>query len=226
MTTAIKSTYLHSHPLFANVSEEKISAVADLMKVKTVSRGETISYGDGGYSKIYLLFFGKIKLAAFGDGEHELIKDIITSPDVFGNLCLDGKPSKDEYASALTNTAFIGMFTYLDFKELLQQNSMMAIAYANIVTEKLNRLEHRHSDLVFCDTKSRLINFIKKWAQSDGSKIGEKIILNNYLTHADIANSISSSRQSVNIILNELRDAGMLVYNRKQIELNNVFYLN
>ncbi len=226
MTTTIESTYLRNHPLFANMSEEKILEVAKLMKVKTVSRGETISLGDGVYSKIYLLFFGKIKLAAFGEGEHELIKDIITSPDVFGNLCLDGKPSKDEYAAALTDTACLGMFTYMDFKNLLQQNPLMAIGYAGMVTEKLNRLEHRHSDLVFCDTKSRLINFIKNWAQSDGNKIGGKIILHNYLTHADIGNSIAASRQSVNIILNELRDAGMLVYDRKQIELSNAFYLN
>jgi CRP/FNR family transcriptional regulator, cyclic AMP receptor protein len=51
-------------------------------------------------------------------------------------------------------------------------------------------------------------------------------VLNNYLTHTDIANFISTSRQSVNVLLNELRDSGMLYYNRKKIELNDPLIWN
>jgi CRP-like cAMP-binding protein len=54
----------------------------------------------------------------------------------------------------------------------------------------------------------------------DGSLIGNKIVLPNYLTHSDIAGFIATSRQSVNVLLNELRDSGLLCYNRKKIELN------
>jgi CRP/FNR family transcriptional regulator, cyclic AMP receptor protein len=81
-------------------------------------------------------------------------------------------------------------------------------------------MENRHSDLVFYDAKARLIRFIRNWAISDGNKVGDKIILENYLTHTDIANVIATSRQSVNVLLNELRDAGLLFYNRKRIELD------
>ena len=85
---------------------------------------------------------------------------------------------------------------------------MAALSYANTVNNKLRKLEGRHADLVFRDAKSRLIRFIKNWARTDGNRIGDKIILNNYLTHSDIAGVISTSRQSVNVLFNELRDAG------------------
>ncbi|MES1159556.1 MAG: Crp/Fnr family transcriptional regulator, partial [Bacteroidota bacterium] len=98
----------------------------------------------------------------------------------------------------------------------------MALDYAHTVNKKLKRLEDRHSDLVFRDAKSRLIRFIRTWARSDGNRIGDKIILNNYLTHSDIAGVIATSRQSVNVLFNELRDSGMLYYNRKRIELNDM----
>jgi CRP/FNR family transcriptional regulator len=221
MTTEIKYVYLKNHPLFANVCEQKISEAASVMKIKTVYRGETVSYGDGEFSKIFLLIQGKIKIAEFNDSESELIKDIITAPDIFGDLSMEGHPSMDEYAEALAANTVVCVFNVPDFKKLLQENPMMAIAYANMVNGKLRRLEHRHSDLVFRDTKTRLIRFIKNWAQTDGNKVGDKIVLNNYLTHTDIANVIATSRQSVNVLLNELRDSGMLFYNRKQIELNN-----
>jgi CRP/FNR family transcriptional regulator len=87
-------------------------------------------------------------------------------------------------------------------------------------------LEVRHADLVFRDAKARLIRFIKNWARTDGSNVGDKIVLNNYLTHSDIAGFISTSRQSVNVLLNELRDSGLLHYNRKRIELNDPLVWN
>jgi CRP/FNR family transcriptional regulator len=108
-----------------------------------------------------------------------------------------------------------------DFRRIMGENPMMALAYANKVTGKLQRLENRHADLVYLDTRDRLIRFIKNWARADGSRIGDKIILNNYLTHSDIAGFIATSRQSVNMLLNELRSSGLLHYNRKHIELNN-----
>lgn len=226
MTTEIKNDYLRNHPLFANVSEQKISEAASLSKLKTVYRGETMSFGDGEFSKIYLLICGKIKIAEFGYGDVELIKDIITAPDVFGNLSMDHLQSKDVYAEALTANVIVCMFNVSDFKSILQDNPTMMITYANIVTGKLSRLELRHSDLVFYNTKARLVHFIKNWAKNEGSKVGDRIVLTNYLTHADIANSIAASRQTVSILFNELRDAGLLFYNRKQIELSSSFYLN
>ena len=110
--------------------------------------------------------------------------------------------------------------------KILQDNIMLALDYANTVNNKLRKLEGRHSDLIFRDAKSRLIRFIQNWARTDGDRIGDKIILNNYLTHSDIAGVIATSRQSVNVLFNELRDSGMLFYNRKRIELNDALVWN
>ncbi|HLK30819.1 MAG TPA: Crp/Fnr family transcriptional regulator [Puia sp.] len=220
MSDEIKYLYLKSHPLFTNLSEQKIKDACSLAKVKTVFRGESFGYGEGSYSKIFLLIKGKIKITVNDETDNEMIKDILTAPDVFGDLGMEGRVSVDEYAEALTSNTIICSFNMVDFKKFLQDNPMIALGYANTVNNKLQKLEGRHSDLVFRDAKSRLVRFIKNWARTDGSRVGDKIILNNYLTHTDIANVIATSRQSVNVLLNELRDSGMLFYNRKKIELN------
>jgi len=226
MSEEMKYIYLKSHPLFVNISEHKIKEASSLVRVKNVFRNETFNYGDGDYSKIYLLIKGKIKITECDEMDNELIKDILTAPDVFGDLSLDGCPSLEEFAEALTHNTVVCVFNVPDFKKLLQENPIMTLTYANIVNNKLKKLESRHSDLVFRDARSRLIRFIRNWAISDGNRIGDKIILNNYLTHSDIAGVIATSRQSVNTLLNELRDSGMLFYNRKRIELNNPMLWN
>jgi CRP/FNR family transcriptional regulator, cyclic AMP receptor protein len=226
MTEEIKYAYLKNHPLFASSSEQKIQDAVALMKVKTILRGESLSYGDASFCKVFLLIQGKVKLATLNDDSQELIKDILTAPDIFGDLSMDGTPAIDEYAEALTANTIVCTFNSADLKKLFHNNPSMAIAYANMVNNKLRKMETRHSDLVFRDAKSRLIRFMNNWAITDGNRVGDKIILNNYLTHTDIANVIATSRQSVNVMLNELRDSGLIFYNRKKIEINHSQLLN
>jgi CRP/FNR family transcriptional regulator, cyclic AMP receptor protein len=220
MTQEIKFVYLKGHPLFASLSEQKLQEACQLLKVKTVYRGDLISYGDTGYSKLHLLIKGKIKTTESSDSDEELVKDLLTAPDVFGDLGLQGNFSSAECAEALAANTIVCSFYTTDFRKILQDNISVAINYATTVNNKLRKLEGRHADLVFHDAKSRLIRFIKNWARTDGNRIGDKIILHNYLTHSDIAGVISTSRQSVNVLFNELRDSGMLFYDRKSIQLN------
>lgn len=227
MSPEIKYAYLKSHPLFANATEQSIQQASELMKVKTIYRNESFGYGDASFSKIFLLIQGKIKIAEINnDDSSELIKDILTAPDIFGDLSMEGNIAVDEYAEALTANTVVCIFTIGDLKQIMHHNPAIAIAYANLVNKKLRKLESKHSDLVFRNAKSRLIRFIKNWAMTDGNRVGDKIILNNYLTHTDIANVIATSRQSVNVLFNELRDEGLLFYNRKHIELNDQFIWN
>jgi CRP/FNR family transcriptional regulator, cyclic AMP receptor protein len=193
MSEEMKYFYLKNHPMLSSLTETKLHDAASLCKIRTVYRGEMISYGEGGYTRIHFLVKGKVKITdATSNTETELIKDILTEPDIFGDLGLEGKLINDECAEALTANTIICSFHVSDFRRILEEN-----------------------------TKDRLIRFIKNWARSDGNRVGDKIVLNNYLTHSDIAGFIATSRQSVNMLLNELRTSGLLCYNRKHIELNN-----
>jgi CRP/FNR family transcriptional regulator len=205
----------------SSLTEQKLKDAAAMAKLRTVYRGEVISYGEAGYTKIHFLVKGKVKITDNSAAESELIKDLLVEPDTFGDLSLEGQLNKYEAAEALTANTIIVSFHVSDFKRMLEENPVMAFEFVKKVNGKLQRLENRHADLVFLDTKDRLIQFIKNWARSDGNRMGDKIILNNYLTHSDIAGFIATSRQSVNMLLNELRSSGMLCYNRKHIELNN-----
>jgi CRP-like cAMP-binding protein len=205
----------------SSLTEQKLKDAASIAKMRTVYRGEVVSYGEACYTKIHFLVKGKVKLTDNSSAQSELIKDIMVEPDIFGDLSLDGQLNKYEAAEALTANTIIVSFHSSDFKRILEDNPVMALGFLKKVNSKLQRLENRHAELVFLDTKDRLIRFIKNWARTDGNRMGDKIILHNYLTHSDIAGFIATSRQSVNMLLNEMRDSGMLCYDRKHIELNN-----
>jgi CRP/FNR family transcriptional regulator len=85
------------------------------------------------------------------------------------------------------------------------------------VSEKFKSLESRYVNMVTKDVKSRLIYCFKEWARKEGKKLGDMIVVKNSLTHNDLANLVSTSRQTVTVILNELKEAGDISYNRREI---------
>jgi CRP/FNR family transcriptional regulator len=46
--------------------------------------------------------------------------------------------------------------------------------------------------------------FLKDWAEKEGTQIGNKVIIENYLTQNDIAQIICTSRQTATQLLNEM----------------------
>src|ERR1041385_4920148 len=120
MCIETKYVHLKTHPLFSSLDEAKLMELSVFAKMHSTYRGQPIPYGDGDYSKIYFVVKGKIKLAEANDMGEELIKDILSEGDIFGDLSLDGKPSLDEYAEALTGNTILYAFNVADFRKILQ----------------------------------------------------------------------------------------------------------
>src|SRR5690242_16728883 len=137
MSEEMKYFYLKSHPLLASLPEQKLAEAAALAKIRTVYRGEIIGYGEAAYTKIHFLVKGKVKITDLAKQENELIKDILTEPDIFGDLSLDGHLQVNEAAEALTANTIVCSFYIGDFKKILAENPMMALDFTRKVTNKL-----------------------------------------------------------------------------------------
>src|SRR5258706_15196065 len=118
MNDTLKYIHLQGHRLFPRLNSQKIEAISSLMKVRSYTRGELFHYIEGHYSRICLLIKGQIKLSENDEAGNEQVKDILTAPDIFGDLSLDGSPSPYEYAVALTANTLVCSFPVADFKKI------------------------------------------------------------------------------------------------------------
>ena len=75
---------------------------------------------------------------------------------------------------------------------------------------------------MFKDVKTRFALFLKDWAMKEGSGEDKDITIKNYLTHNDIAGLICSTRQTVTLLFNELKNLGLIDYTRSEIVVHDV----
>lgn len=83
--------------------------------------------------------------------------------------------------------------------------------------ERMIEMESRLESLVFKDSRSRIIDFLIKSVEKNGQRIGYEWVVRNFLTHQDIASLTSTSRQSVTMVLNDLRNENIIQFDRKRL---------
>ncbi len=222
MQDEIKYWNLRNHKIFAMLNNAQISQLCIIVGFKKAFKNDIIYFADEPNKRIYLLKKGMIKIVETGKDGNEIIKDIIQQGDLFGQLALNADGDNHEYAQAISNEVKICSFTLEDFQKVMEANPSVALNYTKFVGFKFMRLQNRYSNLVFKDVKTRVIEFIKEWAEKEGKKENNQIRLQNYLTHQDIANLVCSTRQTVNQIINELEKDGKILFSRKEIIIPNI----
>ena len=217
MYEELKYWYLRDHKLFRTLSFAQIKQLCIITGFKKASKGEIIYFSSSDVPRIFLLKKGNIKIVAVDEDGNETIKDIIQKGDLFGELTLENDSESNEYAKVLSDEVAICSFLMSDFENLLLQYPSLALSYTKFVGLKMKRIKNSYANLVSKDAKTRLFQFLKDWADREGDKEGDKVVLENYLTQNDIAQIICTSRQTATHLLNEMEAHGLLLYNRREI---------
>jgi CRP-like cAMP-binding protein len=214
-----KYWYLRDHQLFKKLNAEQLNQLCVLVNYKKAKKGELIYFSSAETPRIFLLKKGHIKLVSTDAEGNETLNDVIRSGDLFGELSLSASPEGCEQAIALSDQVVICSFLLADFEQLLVKYPNLALSYTKWVGLKLIRLHNSYANLVSKDAKTRLLLFLKEWAQREGKIEGKDAYLSNFLTQADIAQLICTSRQTTTQLFHELENQGKLQYSRSNIFL-------
>ena len=218
----LKYWYLRDHKLFRTLSFGQIKQLCIITGFKKAQKGEVIYFSSSDVPRIFLLKKGNIKIVAVDEEGNETIKDIIQKGDLFGELTLESDNQANEYAKVLSDDVAICSFLMSDFEDLLLRNPSLALSYTKFVGLKMKRIKNNYSNLISKDAKTRLTLFLKDWGDREGVRIGNRIVIENYLTQNDIAQIICTSRQTATQLLNEMEANGIIAYNRKEIIITDI----
>ncbi len=210
MYDELKYWYLRDHKLFWTLSMSQIKQLCIITGFKKANKGDIIYFSSSDVPRIFLLKKGNIKIVSIDEEGNETIKEILQKGDLFGELSLEKDTDVNEYAKALTDEVSICSFLLSDFEDLLVRNPTLALSYTKFVGLKMKRFKNNYSNLVSKDAKTRLISFLKDWAEREGIQDGNKYTIANYLTQTDIAQIICTSRQTATLLLNELEEKNII----------------
>ncbi|MEX1173917.1 MAG: Crp/Fnr family transcriptional regulator [Chloroflexota bacterium] len=209
-------------PFFGGLDAAALERLGASMRSRRFRRGEVIFHiGDPG-DALFVILSGDVKISLPSETGEEAILTTLGVGDVFGELALlDGAP-RSASATALGPTDVV-VLPRDQFRELIATEAGVRDALLSAIAGELRRLTRHVEDLHFLDITGRLAARLVRLAQEGGSPTaGGAIRLRASLTQGDLAAMVGCTRQSVNKLLGQFTDAGLIRLERDGIVVTDV----
>lgn len=207
--------------LFKILCPHKFAAYKANHDFDAYSKKDYIYFAEDSANKVYLIERGKVKIGYYTENGEEVVKAILTRGELFGENALLGEPKRDEFAQSIENNTSICPIGVETMHDLMRNNQSFSFKVYKFIGFKLKKLERRLQLLLFKDTRTRLKEFLDELCIEYGyncPKTGDHVIKHPY-TQKDIASLIGTSRPTLNILLNELKEENYINFSRKEIRI-------
>jgi len=205
---------LKNIPLFSSLSDSELTAIEKVALKKTFPKN-TILFSEGDKTdSLYIICDGKVKVTINDNEGKELILSMLGPGEYFGEMALlDDKPRS---ASVMTKeTTELLIISKNDFMNIFSSNPI-AFNLLKCLTNRLREANNKIESLGLLDVYGRVARVLNQFAKSQK----DKMVIEEKLTHQEIANMIGSSREMVSLILKELSTGGYITIDKKLITIN------
>lgn len=213
--------HLENFNMFHQLDANSLSELSKRANIQKFSKSQLIFNPNDKHHNIYFLKSGKVKISTFNESKEELIKVILNEGDMFGKLPFAPGSEKNDHAYALDNCT-VCFLPSNDFEQIVQENIILNNEVIKLIGKRIQKLERRLEGLSFKDAKTRLIEMIFDFNEDYGNRVGNEYFIDQNLSHRELAALISTSRQTVTKLLNELKDKKLIDFNRKKLIIRNI----
>ena len=183
---------------------------------KEFKKGEYVYMPDEHADKVYFISEGSVKIGTYGESGKEITKAILGVGEVFGELSLIGEQQRRDFAYTMEKTN-VCILAVKDMKSLMREYSGLNMFLMKMMGSRILEMEQRLESLVFKDSRTRIVEFLKDLTNKKGQRVGYEMVVRKFMTHQEIANLTATSRQTVTTVLNELRNKNILTFNRRRL---------
>ena len=212
---------LRASGLFGTAGEDVLDALVRVLRVRRFRRGETVFHqGDPG-DALFIMASGSVKVVLPSeDGPEPAIVAILGPGEFFGELAiLDGAPHSATIVAVEPTESLV---LHRDaFLALIDNHAGLRRALLASLASEIRRLTGHVEDLHFLDLPGRLASRILRLAAHEPvTEQGVRIAWP--YTQSELAGMIGGSRQSVNRLLADLTEQGLVRLERDHLVVADV----
>ena len=207
--------FLDNVNLFRKLCPHKFKDYASCHSFVDLKKNDYVYFSSDKASKLFLIQSGKIKVGYYTEDGQEIIKSVLKKGQVFGEKAILEQSTRGEFAQVVDSSATLCPIGVDTLHNLMRDNQNFALGIYKFINYRIKKLERRLEILLFKDCKTRVLEFLNDLKQEyQINDDGDFVEIEHPYTQKDIATLIGISRPSLNIILNELKDEGILKFNR------------
>jgi CRP/FNR family cyclic AMP-dependent transcriptional regulator len=203
---------LQNIPLFSVLGTEELDAIERLAVTRNYPKNSVIINEGDHTDSLYVILSGKVKIFLTDDQQKEVIVAIQRAGDYFGELALLDEAPRS--ASVMTmEPCTLLMIARSAFERHLANEPKIAISLMRGLAERLRATTENVKSLALMDVYGRIARTLLQLAKEEE---GHQVI-DERLTHQELANIVGASREMVSRIMKDLSRGGYIKIEGKRI---------
>lgn len=202
-------------PLFAGLDAAELAILSRHVVTKQFPKSAVIINEGDQIDTLYVILAGRVKVYASDEEGREILLNLQGPGEHFGEMALlDDAPRS---ASVMTTEPTrLAIISKQDFRNCLAQAPDIAFNLIRHLVARVRRLTASVKNLGLHDVYGRLSRTLQELAIERDNKL----VIEQRLTHQDIASMVGSSREMVSRILKDLARGGYITVEDRQITIN------
>lgn len=206
-------------PLFSGLPASDLETLSTIVSRKEFPKKETLfRQGDPG-EEFLILVEGSVKVELVNESGKELTLAILTPYQFLGELALLDDVPRSATVVSMEPSVLLSI-SKRDFARLLDSYPKMSIPILRQLSRRVRVLTDDVASMAFLDSYSRVTRKILNLAEEMGkeNELGH-VLIDQSLTHQQLANLVGATRETVTKILNEMKDKRLLSIRRHRITI-------
>ena len=211
-------------PLFSDLSDEETERIERIIMKKSFDRDQIVLFEEDTANYMYIVYSGKVRVVKHNKEGREHIITIHKKNDFFGEMSLlDGKTAPATVVAH--EDSVIGLLSKDDFEQHLLSNEKIRGKIIDLLCAQLRNSWAMIKVLSFNNAEQRIMAVLDRMHELYGVVDDRGGLINVKLTHQQIANYASVTRETVTRVLNRLeKEAVIQILDGKNILLTRTFY--
>ena len=215
----IVSSELKKIPLLSSLSDDASDSFSN--KCRWVEYGPDKSVIERGMfdTNVYFIITGTLHVLNYSETGRVITYATLKDGDMFGELAaIDGLP-RSAWVCSITPCQ-MATCPSPAFINLLSGNAEVSLALLKRMSSNIRLLDDRLKDLTLLGAAQRACTELLRMAKQDSEAPGGYVI-SPMLTHANFANLVGVSRETISRIFRKLREESLIVHNKRGLCIPN-----
>jgi CRP/FNR family transcriptional regulator, cyclic AMP receptor protein len=210
-----KTNALKGCPLLAGIPPEDLRRDCPSARIVAIRHRSTIyRQGEPGRT-VFCVLDGQVTIERVSYDGATLTTAALGAGDFFGPA-LSGAAAAEDTARA-KGTILIWRAPIDEFRRLLLHYPAVAWEFVSLLAVRLRQMERRLESFAFKRTEARVAETFRELSGGFATRCEHGFGQHLRLTQQKLADLVGASRPVVSMILNKLRDKGVLAYNREYV---------
>ncbi len=213
-----RAVLLEGSELFLGLTEEESRKATRQMEENRFLRGATIFRKNDPSDTLFMLKEGLVKIVAPSEKGAGTILYILRPTDIFGELLL--VEERRPFNALAVTDVLAGVLSREDFIEVLSAIPRVRLNFIRILSRRLAHVEKGATEFRHTRSYQRLAMVLLQICAEHGEDTPWGVILRLSLTHADLAEMIGTTRETVTNQLNRLHRMGLVWVHGRHLVVN------